>query len=282
MKKILIVLIIFALGSCGQQKLEPPQMTISPQDSIITISAISPVTFDVNIFSNEDLKRFEIKTEPFIFKVDTNFSGFIHKMRYKKTVEIPDTIVGLGADSLIKVTFIASDAYNSEEQYRFLKIESGYPKLISDSETLYFEFDSAMFYSAIDTVRLSFNEIAHNFDIVMLYDQNDGFVLASPDAFYVKLKMSSLGYNYDDTEQRTTKFLKFSTDFEQITPKFVYNLNIKDSYIDENAGYGYGIASLQKNNTVAFETDEGKKGVLIIDSLNADKKMMQFRVKVQE
>lgn len=277
-----MVLTIFALGSCGNTELEPPKMTILPDDSIISISPINPVTFNVSVFSNEDLKKFEIETDPFVFKFDTSFSGFMHELKYRKKIEIPDTIAGLASDSLIHITFRASDAYTTVEQHKILKVESGYTNLINDTQTLYFQVDSAMFYSAIDTVSLKFDEINYNFDVVMIYDQNDGFVLASPDAYYVKLKMPSLSYSYDNTGQRTTKFLKFSTNFDEITPRFVFYLDVNDSYIDENAGYGYGVAYLQKNNTIAFETDEGKKGVLIIDSLNSDTKMMQFRVKVQE
>jgi len=282
MKKILTILIVLAFATCKSPEMVPPSMTITPEDSIIYISPINPVTFEIKIFSNEDLKGFKIETSPYLFQLDTSFSGFVHTMNYRKKITIPDTIVGLGEDSTIMVTFRASDSYNFDEQYRTLKVQSGYPKLKSDTETLYFVFDSSMFYSAIDLKKMKFGEISNNFDIIMIYDSNDGFVLASPDSYYAKLKLSKLTYNYQNADQRTTKFLNFSTNFDDVTSRFIFYLAINETYINENEGNGYGISSLQKNDIIGFETDEGKKGILIIDSLNTNAKMMKFRLKVQE
>ena len=282
MKKILTILIVLAFATCKSPEMVPPSMTITPEDSIIYISPINPVTFEIKIFSNEDLKGFKIETSPYLFQLDTSFSGFVHTMNYRKKITIPDTIVGLGEDSTIMVTFRASDSYNFDEQYRTLKVQSGYPKLKSDTETLYFVFDSSMFYSAIDLKKMKFGEISNNFDIIMIYDSNDGFVLASPDSYYAKLKLSNLTYNYQNADQRTTKFLNFSTNFDDVTSRFIFYLAINETYINENEGNGYGISSLQKNDIIGFETDEGKKGILIIDSLNTNAKMMKFRLKVQE
>ncbi len=276
----MIVVGIFVF-SCKEPDLIPPNMTVTPTDSLIIVSPLKPVTFEITGFGNEDLKKFEITTTPYLFSVDTEMTGFSHNFYYKKKVEIPDLLPNLGKDSLVTVTFSLSDSYNTTKQTRTLRITAGYPQLTEDTVDLYFAFDSAMFYSALNKQKLTFVETNQDFDMVAINDDNLGFVIASPNAFFAKLKLQQLSYNYDIDNKRITKFEKFSTLESEITPQFVYRMQVGENYINNDGNFGYGVNSLNKNDFIGFETQEGIKGVAIVDSLNDSTAMMRLRIFVQ-
>ena len=121
-----------------------------------------------------------------------------------------------------------------------------------------------------------------NLDLVVVYDNELGFILASPNAFFISQAMVDLNYNYSNSGKNHTSLTKFSTSMEQITPKFLYYMEVFDSYIDDNVGYGVGVANLLIGDMLAFETQDNRKGVLIITDLNYSTKSLTFFMKIQK
>jgi len=281
MKNVLFILGLLLFFSCfPNQDIIPPDLNVSPTDTV-EISSISPVTYDISGFGNEELKRLKIFTVPYVFSKDTSFIALTHSFSFKSKITIIDDIPELGDDSIISVSFKLSDNYNSTEIVRYLKIISGYGYIDEDSEKLVFNSftDTNFFYSCVTKSSLKLSEITKtNNDFAFIYDTTDGFVLASSDAFYISQKLHSF---YDATDKNQTTMNKFSTDFEEIDSKFLYYLTISGTYINNDAGLGNGISELKTGDIIAFETQNSKKGIIQILSTNIPEESITFRMKIQ-
>lgn len=283
MKKIYLFLITMLFFSCFEkQTILKPTLVILP-DTTVNISLISPVAFSLNGFSNEDLKNFKVETHPFIYKFDSIFPEYTHKLEYQLILTLPEVMNNLPEDSIINVTFTLTDYFNITEINQQLKVIYGFPSFISDSVTLVFDNDTTMFFSFETGNVLSFNEIEDlNFDIVLVYDDDLGFILASPDAFYVSPKMVEILYYYTTTGKKHTALSSFLTSMDLIDAKFLYYMSVGDAYIDNNRANGVGVENLQVGDMLAIECSNGKKGVLEVYNINTETKSLSFFVKIQK
>lgn len=283
MKNVMFILGLLLIFSCfPNQDIIPPDLTVSPSDTT-EISSISPVTFNILGFGNEELSRFKISTVPFVYSEDTSFVALTNSIVLKSKISIIDNIPELGEDSIITVTFKLIDKYNTTEIVRYLKVISGYGYVDEDSAKLLYGTDTNFFYSCSTKSSFSFSEITKtNIDLVFIYDATDGFVLASPNAFYISDKLNFIGLFYDATGRNQTKMNKFSTDFSQVDAKFLYYLTVSGSFINDNGGNGYGSSNLKANDVIAFETENLKKGMIKIISTSIPEKSITFKIKIQK
>jgi len=283
MKKIYFILIITLFFSCFEkQTMYSPTLTIEP-DSIENISPINPVEYILDGYASEDLTYFKVETYPFIYKFDTVFPPYTHKLEYELVLSLPEFLNNLPEDSIINVTFTLADAFNKTEIQRQLRVIYGFPAFITDSVTLVYEKDSTMFFSFETGNVLNFDEIEDtNFDIVLVYDNVLGFILCSPDAFYVSPKMVELQHYYTITGKKHTAITLFSTSMNLVDAKFLYYMSVGDAYIDNNLANGVGVESLQVGDMLAIKCDNGKKGVLEIYEINTVTKSLSYFVKVQK
>ncbi len=282
MKKLIFLIPILFIYSCiVKVPPDPPTLTVRP-DTNITISPISPVLFTVTGSGNEDLTGFSIETDPFFYESDTTFTTFIHEFDYKITIRIPEILPNLEDDSIVKITFKLKDYYNATKEDVYVKVLSGYPQYRADTAVLTFAEDTTMFYSTEYAMPMYFESYENlNIDLILLYDTDLGFVLASPDAFYASQKFASLGYSYNVASKNHTKIARFNTNMSLITPKFLYYMEIVEAYINDNSGSGVGEENLQIEDMLAFECDDGRKGVLQVTQINEATHSLTFFIKVQ-
>ncbi len=286
MKKILFIASLFLLFSClPKQQIIPPTISVSPADSVLCISAITKVTYHIKGRGDEDLTAFKITTKPYIFYKDTTYGVFTHSMEYVATISIPDNLPELGADSLIAVTFTLSDAFNDAKAVRYLRVVPGYGSVLTDSTTMCYNSDSAFFFSFENNRLYKYSEISAtdtNFDLVMMYNSSDGFVFASPDAYYVSQKISDIGLSYSGSGRIKTIMNKSTIDFSDVDARFLYNLTVSGSYINDDGNLGNGVAGLKAGNVVAFETHAKKKGIIKITNIDANLKTLSFKYAIQK
>ncbi|MBN2893750.1 MAG: hypothetical protein JXL97_17910 [Bacteroidales bacterium] len=282
MKKIIFIIIVGLFVSCIQKiPPDPPILTVKPDTNVI-ISPIDPVTFVINGYSAEDLTRFEIETTPFFYATDSVFKSFTHEYNFEATLNFPEILPGLTEDSIVTVTFHLFDGFNSTLKTVKMRVVSGYPIIRQDTATLVFGHDTTMFYASKYGEELYYisNEDL-SIDFVLVYDNTLGFVIASPDAFYVSQKMVDLSYIYTTIGKNHTKITKFSTTIGSVTPKFLYYMTVSDAYINDNAGNGVGEEDLKIGDMLAFKCGDGRKGVLQVTDVNHATKSLTFFVKVQ-
>ncbi len=283
MKKILALSLIIVFFTSCIKKVPPdePELTITPDTNII-ISAISPITLKITGFGNEELKRFSIGTNPYFFSMDTTFGTFVHSFDYETELRVPAVFPTLGPDSLVAVKFTLSDGFSKIKKEVYLKVISGFKNLTMDTATTYFKRDSAMFYSTTLRREMYFSEHHDSpADFVMLYDTTCGFVIASPDAYFATKKFTKLSQTYISNNKNHTKINKITTALENITPRFLYYLNITESFIQNNSTNGIGIDELKNGDMLAFECENGIKGIIVVKKAVPHKKSLEFYVKYQ-
>lgn len=282
MKKIFFVILIIWLSSCVTKiPPEAPILSVTP-DTNLSISPINPIVFTIDGSGAEKLIDFTIETNPFFYEYDTIFDSFVHFYTQEITVFMPDILPGLEVDSTADVIFSLNDGFHKTQKVIPVTIKTGFPMVLSDSTSLTFDVDSSMFYSTIYEMPLSFDSHeSPDIDLVLIYDDQIGFTLASPDAVYVSQKMYSLGYTYSNTGKNHTKITPFSTSWQLIDDKFLYYVNVSESYINSNSGYGVGVSGLEIGDMLAFECDDERKGVLRVTNLNPYTKTLSFVIKSQ-
>ncbi len=283
MKKLVFIIFISLLYSCiDRQSPEPPELTVLP-DSMINISSINSVSYKVEAFANEDLVDFSVESDPNFLIFDSTFNAFTHYFDYNINVNINDNLQGLSEDSIITLTFQIRDSYNTSTETRQLKVVNDYPEIKIDSGQMCYNKDSAFFYNFEYKTGYTFAEIEdYKFDLVLLYDDDLGYIFASPSAFYISQKLDEFNYQYNSSNRRNTKLAQINTIFDEITAKNLYNLNVSEEYINDNQGNGVGVNDLLTGSMLSFELDNGLKGILIITFINESAKKVYFKYKIQK
>ncbi|MBN2663954.1 MAG: hypothetical protein JXR68_09925 [Bacteroidales bacterium] len=285
MKKYVFIFLSMIFAACvtTEPTLKPPLMKIFP-DTIVGISVISPVSFTINGSANEDIVNFSVTTTPFIDEFDTIFPSFTHSFSKQFVFALTDAnMPDLDADSTITVIFEVNDSYNKTVVERYMKVYNGYPLYSVDSTELCYMYDSTFFYSLDYFSDFTFSQIQNFiFDMVVLYDNNLGFVIASPDAFYISQKLNELAYIYNSSNRRHTSFSKISIGFNAVTAKYLYFLSVSEQYINENGGNGVGVDHLEVGDVIAFKHNNGKKGAILITQADPVTKKLAFTFKFQD
>lgn len=285
MKKYVFIFLSMIFTACvtTEPTLKPPTLKISP-DTITGISVISPTTFTINGNANEDIVDFSVTTMPYIDEFDTTFASFTHSFSKQLTFRLTDAnMPELDADSIINVVFEISDMFSSTKVERYMKVYNGYPLYDIDSAKLCYMYDSAFFYSFDYFSEFTFSEIQNYiFDLVVLYDDNLGFIIASADAFYISQKLNELAYIYNSSNRRHTSLSKISIGFNDVTAKYLYFLSVSEQYINDNGGNGVGVDHLEVGDVIAFKHLNGKKGAILITEADPINKKLAFTFKFQQ
>jgi hypothetical protein len=259
----------------------PPELTVTPEDQQ-NISAINNVTYNIKGFGNEDLKSFKLYTTPYFYKFDTTFGTFVHSLNFEITLQLPEILQDLPDDSIITVTFELADSYDKTTVIRTLKVIDGYTPIFEGSGKLVYQRDTAIFFSFENEMPLKFDQITdRNFDLVFLKDTALGYIFASPTAVFSAYNLVHLGYSYSASNKSQTSLTRFNTNYSDVDKRFIYYLNVADSYIDDNIGNGRGEENLKVNDVIAFKTMNGKKGVLMISDIDSATNTISFDYKYQ-
>ncbi len=282
-KYVFIFLLIFMISCDDNVDLIPPRLTIS-YDTTATLSVISPIIVTVSGYANEDLVSFKFITQPYLFEYDTVFPTYTHNFTKEIEIKITDKYLeNLTSDSLMTLKFEIKDGFNTVTDEKHIRITNAYPLYELSFSKLCYKKDSAFFYSFDFKQSLDFQQISNSvFDIVGLYDDSLGFILASADAFYISQKLNELAYIYDSSHRRHTSLQKLNVDFNDVTAKYLYYLTVGEQSIDDNGGNGTGVNDLKVGDVVAFKMNGDVKGVIGITGEDVTNKRMTFTVKIQQ
>lgn len=284
MKKYLFIFLTIILVACENNlpEIDPPELSVSP-DTIVNISTLNSAKFQITGFSSEDLITFSVSTTPYFENYDTIFPSFTHNIvKEIKFILSEVNMPVLTEDSLINVSFKLSDNFNTTEIKRTLRVVDDYPKLLVDSSYLVCLKDSSFFYSFQYLRPFNFIEISDfSFDLVALYDDDFGFVLASPDANFISQKLVEFTYFYNTTGKQHTSLSRVSLDFNDITPQFLQNMSPNEQFINDNGSNGVGVTLVHQGDVITYYDDNEKKGAILITEADINTKRLSFTFKYQ-
>lgn len=139
-----------------------------------------------------------------------------------------------------------------------------------------------MFYSARDNKSFTAGEAdanSRNIDIAFLWQRDKGYVFCSPDAPYITDIFGYNGYNYNPSNKKHTKIQRIEYPYENIDSPYLDGLHIRGERLP--TGNGIGVTNLKPGDVVAFETQEGKKGIIKIKPGDRALFSITFDVKVK-
>ncbi len=261
-------------------EIKAPDLTVMP-DTLQPVSPIDPAKFYISGYGDEDLKRFTITTNPFIYSFDTTFGVFTHV--FNKTVSMTAfDNMQINDDSIITVKFVLSDDFHKTEAVRYLRLLEGYPPVKYSYGRLCSCNDSNLFYSAALLKGYNCeNRIDGYVDFLFIVDTTYGYTISSPDAPYSAAFLTNHNCYYNTDNKNHTHLSKTSIDVNSIDPKLLYNLEVEDSYIGSNPEYGTGITDLHKNDEIAFISHDNRKGIIKIRNIDYQNKCIIFDIYTQ-
>jgi hypothetical protein len=104
-------------------------------------------------------------------------------------------------------------------------------------------------------------------DIAFAYNTEHGKMLCSPDAPIITEIFSIGGVTYSTSDKNHSKIMKYTaTDFEDLTYSIIKNINIIEESIISGS---IGVDNLVVGDMIAFENEEGIKGVISVDDISS-------------
>ncbi len=262
MKKIayFIFAIIFVAG-CKPKELVPPQLEISPDDSVIECSNVKPAVLHITATGQEDLISFKIETNPVMYRFDTTFPAFTHRYIDSFVIKIPEGIE-LPSDSIIIASFTVADPYNSTTIVKYLQVVDAYPDLIQDTIKLYTPKLGKSFFDLVTHQLLDTTAEPGSFDIAFVVSKDGGYTLTSPNAPWLASTLQDQGINYNAEQQRITKIARSLVDYDAMDDRYIYYMTVTERYLFNTPSYGIGVEALALSNTLIFEAQDGRKGAI--------------------
>jgi len=122
----------------------------------------------------------------------------------------------------------------------------------------------------------------NNIDIVLCSDNTFSKSLCSPNANLLETVYNSIdpSINYSKNDKYNTKLQKVYFEYDLITAQQLNNLIIIPDYIGGNVSNGIGVTNLEINDLIAFETQDGIKGVIKITTINKNTANMVVDIKL--
>ncbi len=281
MKKLtylLVTIILFA--GCKPKEPIVPQLNISPTDSIVKCSTIKPAVFHIKARTQEDMKSFHIETNPVIFRFDTLFPSFTHQYIDSFVIKIPEGIE-LSSDSLITAKFSVKDPYNTTTVIKYLRVVDPYPDLIQDTVILYTPLLGKGFYDLATHTALDTTAAAGSFDIAFVVGNDGAYTITSPNAPWLASTLQGQGINYSVDGQRITKIAKSLVAYNSMDDRYIYYMTVTERYLYNTPSDGIGVEALSIDNTLIFETQDGRKGAMKVLSIRPGSSSIVLAIKYQ-
>ena len=282
-KYLFFILIIIQFYSCiDDSPPDPPKVTISPE-IIMEISPINDVVYTITASSPEELVNFKLTCSPSIFKMDSSFASLVHTITFKTKLKLPEITATLPDDSIITLSFQISDTENSTIITRSIKIVPGYTGIYQFTSELNAPPDSNFLYSTINNETFILDSLDNEAtDIVFIYDPELGYTLCSPDANWISEKLLEFDLEYSTENKNHTKLKTITGSWEIMNFEYIYKLNLTEENINDIPSNGVGVDEITTDNIIAFETHDGRKGVLKITELSKEAEKISFELKVQK
>lgn len=284
---IALLAIVAFFTSCDFTTSESPKITFSPDSVSVPVGVNTKVTVDITI--EPDLLNSVYITE---FYVDLWSDELVHEVytsttsqtiTYEFVYTVSDTVEAGSLD----FTVSAWDSQNNSivEQFSIYVGDDENPaeptivtftaKTIdyNNGSTSGWNSSKPFFGLDLDNIEaLAPTATATEIDLALATQYSFGTAFCSPDAaWFEEIANYTVNVGWSSAGKNHTKLEKISvTNWETMTPEFIENLTVADSKLLETSAYGSGVDHVVSGDYIAFETEDGVKGVLkITDASNS-------------
>ncbi len=282
MKKVnLLLVLLFAvtlgfMSSCNPDEPVKPTIVVS-ETTGATYAQGSVVTYEIVVSSNEDLKTFTVSpsvvggagtgvivTNPADVLTDGNFSSGLNSVTITYAYAIPATGIAVGSE--ISIEFAVSDNVADNSSSKSFTVVSGAGNIVRFTAVLmgaqasstgsFLDANTGTVYTQADA-----NTNQDLVDIVYYYGSANAATLCAPNDETVNGGAGFLALCETWTTKNATLFGASSvsaTDFDAMTD---------DSGLVDTGLTDSKVTDLAVDNLIAFETADGKKGLIKVSDL---------------
>lgn len=263
---LIILSFIFSLSSCEpnssvQITIDTPSIIASPGDTIYIVYSLTPDALekgelgDLTILNTVDST--ELRTQ--------NYTGTISITDSLEFIVSPDAIEG----SIITLSFSVIDTKSGIEtkEYCQITVELGYPTIFTanDVQSNYIStsLDNNMIFNLEETgVTMKGGNFSDG-ELAFVWQDNYGYSIVSPNSSWITTLYNSqiptITYTTDDKQE--TQIMVYSGSWADLTQKDIDGLEITPESI---TGGGIGVQKLAEGDIIVFETEDGRKGALLV------------------
>lgn len=263
---LIILSFIFSLSSCEpnssvQITIDNPSIIASPGDTIYIVYSLTPDALekgelgDLTILNTVDST--ELRTQ--------NYTGTISITDSLEFIVSPDAIEG----SIITLTFSVIDTKSGLEtkEYCQITVELGYPTIFTanDIQANYIStsLDNNMIFNLEETEVTMEDGNFSDGELAFVWQNEYGYSIVSPNSSWITTLYGSqtpvIIYTTDDKQE--TQIMVYSGSWADLTQKDIDGLEITPESI---TGGGIGVQKLAEGDIIVFETEDGRKGALLV------------------
>lgn len=136
--------------------------------------------------------------------------------------------------------------------------------------------DNNMFNAETGAV-LSASGAAADMDLAFVWQSTYGYSVVSPDSEWMKTLWGYNSLNYNTTDKSTTKIAISSKNFDTVTAADLQDMSVTTAVA---TGGGNGVQGVSTGNVIEFETADGYKGLMKVNSSSKVTKYMTADFKV--
>ncbi|MBN2892678.1 MAG: hypothetical protein JXL97_12490 [Bacteroidales bacterium] len=282
LKKIIVLIsFVSVFFSCRNTSSEV-LLTISPEFTYATQGETVSFVYVIipDLLSDGELGEFYVR--------DSIGSEYFHEI-YSGLNSVTDSFLYTVPDSAalgdtIKFVFTAVDG-NSDyvtTSYAVIIVDEGYPEIVEASNI------TSEFISTSLTTKMMFDLTSSGVtmedgqfidgELAFIWYDTIGYSICSPNADLIALLFNENGITYSTEDKQVTKIMKYIGDWKDLTQTSINNLSI----ISDTLYNGdIGVLDLIEGDIIVFETTDGRKGALLVNTNSKAEKLMNSDLKFQ-
>ena len=254
--------------------LNQDSVTADPGD-IVTFA----VTLTPDAANKGELGDFSV-SDSANFSMDSTFSGS-NSASFNVKYTVPED----AANTTITLTFTAIDGksgYSTTESARII-VGSGLPEIVEtkDVKATYVSTtleNNMMYVLGADGVTTA-NGSSTDGDLAFVWQNTYGYSICSPDAQWIHDLFAANGQNYTTSDKKNTKIMKYNGNWDDLNQETINALQITSETV---SGGGNGVQNLNEGDIVVYETADGRKGALKVNTNTKVTKYMTADLKYQK
>ncbi|MBN2892677.1 MAG: hypothetical protein JXL97_12485 [Bacteroidales bacterium] len=181
----------------------------------------------------------------------------------------------VGTDIVLTFTALDGKSGNQTTRTRGINVQSGIPEIVTatnitsdySSTTL---ANNMMFDLTPTGVELEGGDYADG-ELAFVWQTTYGYSVCSPDAGWIADLYSYNGITYSTSDKQTTKIMKYTGAWADLTQEAINALSITSETV---TGGGNGVQYLTAGDIIVYETEDGRKGALLVNTNSKIEKHM--------
>ena len=175
-----------------------------------------------------------------------------------------DAVVGTD----IALTFTALDGKSGESNTKtfLITVEAGYPEIVTATTTSNYvstTLSNDMIFDLGETsVEMQGGDFSDG-ELAFVWQNTYGYSVVSPNATWIATLYGYNGITYSISDKQETKIMSYTGQWADLTQEAIDALTITSETV---AGGGNGVQNLTEGDIVVFETADGRKGALKVNT----------------